>query len=176
MLPETGNDHSLCLYKCVSFPYQWQQAARFSLGEEVCDAIVNRADDEALEIQASVTLPTDQLQVQYRRYTLSGTEGHFALAPHEDFNRAQLWNYTDRSAGPITQVGQNRWRCAQLSTDVDYGVSIQFWKLTDDAETPDKLVTVRDVSLAGIARSRYIGTHTYGHDSRYEIIDMRYLK
>ena len=46
----------------------------------------------------------------------------------------------------------------------------------DDAETPDKLVTVRDVSLAGIPRSRYIGTHTYGHDSRYEIIDMRYLK
>ena len=73
-------------------------------------------------------------------------------------------------------MGQNRWRCAQLSTDVDYGVSIQFWKLTDDAETPDKLVTVRDVSLAGIPRSRYIGTHTYGHDSRYEIIDMRYLK
>lgn len=176
MLPETGNDHSLCLYKCVSFPYQWQQAARFSLGEEVCDAIVNRADDEALEIQASVTLPADQLQVQYRRYTLSGTEGHFALAPHEEFNRAQLWNYTDRSAGPITEIGQNRWRCAQLSTDVDYGVSIQFWKLTDHAETPDKLVTVRDVSLAGIARSRYIGTHTYGHDSRYEIIDMRYLK
>lgn len=176
MLPETGNDHSLCLYECVQFPYKWALAARFALGEEVCDAILNEISDDKLEIQASVTLPSDQLQVQYRRYTLSGTEGSFALAPDEAFNSAQTWNYTDRSAGPITAVGQNRWRCAQLSTDIDYGVAIQFWKMTEDAETPDTLVTTKDITMTGIAKSSYIGVHTYGHDSRYEIIDLRYLK
>ena len=176
MLPETGADHSLRLYKCTHFPDKWQLAARFALGEEVCDSILNEITPEKLEIQSSVTLPQNQLMVQYRRYTLGGEEGHFSLTPDDAFNAAQTWNYTDRSAGPLTAVGEKHWRCAQVSSDIDYGVAIQFWKLTPDAETPERLVNVHDVSLAGIPRQNYIGVHTYAHDSRYEIIDMRYLK
>ncbi len=176
MLPETGADHSLRLYKCVEFPYKWQLAARFALGEEVCDSILNEVTPEKLEVQSSVTLPENQLQVQYRRYTITGEEGAFALTPDAEFNAAQAWNYTDRSAGPITAAGQSRWRCAQLSSDIDYGVAIQFWKITPDAETPDTLVTAKDVMVTGIAPQNYIGVHTYAHDSRYEIIDLRYLK
>lgn len=176
MLPETGADHSLRLYRCAHFPDKWELTARFALGEEVCDSILNSVTDDRLEIQSSVTLPEDQLQVQYRRYTLTAAGGAFSLQPDTEFNSAQCWNYTDRSAGPLTRTGKALWRCAQLSTDVDYGAAIQFWSVTAEGETPAALVTARDVRLTGIAPRDAVGVHTYGHDSRYEIVDMRYLK
>lgn len=177
MLPETGNDHSLRLYRCVEFPEQWELAFRYDAANaELCDSILTSVTDEALEVLCSETLPSDQLQVKYRRFTISGEPGALVCAPDSEFNEAQQWNYTDRAAGPIVQAGDKTLRPAQVSTDIDYGVALQFWQVTAEGETPDCYIGCDDVTVEGIARADMVGVHTYALDSRYEIIDLRYLK
>ena len=70
MLPETGNDHSLRLYRCRAFPTGWELVQRFATDEELCDAILLDRRAEALTILCSETKPDNQLYVRYRRYTL----------------------------------------------------------------------------------------------------------
>lgn len=40
MIPETGSDHSLRLYRCKTFPTQWELVQRFPTDEELCDTIL----------------------------------------------------------------------------------------------------------------------------------------
>lgn len=177
MLPETGNDHSLRLYRCVEFPYRWELAARFDgAGAELCDSVLTAISDERLEILCSETLPSDQLRVKYRRFAVSGPDGALALAPDEGFNAAQEWNYTDRAAGPLFTAGGQRFRPAQVSTDIDYGVGIQFWLLDENGEAPGPYIGCGEVTVTGIAPADMVGVHTYGHDGVYEVIDLRYLR
>lgn len=177
MLPETGNDHSLRLYRCVEFPGKWELAYRYDAhGAELCDSIFTEVTDEKLEILCSETLPQDQLQVKYRRFTITGEGENMTCTPDTAFNEVQSWNYTDRAAGPLCTVGEKTLRPAQVSTDIDYGVALQFWHVTENAETPDAYIGCDDVRVEGIARSNMVGVHTYGHDSKFEIIDLRYLK
>ena len=70
MLPETGNDHSLRLYRCTQFPAKWELVQRFATDEALCDAILVDRRAEALTILCSETKPDNQLYVRYRRYTL----------------------------------------------------------------------------------------------------------
>ena len=70
MIPETGHDHSLRLYRCRVFPTKWELVQRFATDEELCDAILVDRRAEALTILCSETKPDNQLYVRYRRYTL----------------------------------------------------------------------------------------------------------
>jgi hypothetical protein len=70
MIPETGSDHSLRLYRCKTFPTQWELVQRFPTDEELCDTILLDRRAEALTLLCSETRPDNQLYVRYRRYTL----------------------------------------------------------------------------------------------------------
>ena len=104
MIPETGSDHSLRLYRCKTFPTQWELVQRFPTDEELCDTILLDRRAEALTLLCSETLPENQLWVRYRRCTLRRAEapvdtvpgaqadaasapaGPFALLPDEAYN------------------------------------------------------------------------------------------
>ena len=81
MLPETGNDHSLRLYRCRAFPTGWELVQRFATDEELCDAILLDRRAEALTILCSETKPDNQLYVRYRRYTLRHAVQESAAPP-----------------------------------------------------------------------------------------------
>ena len=70
MIPETGSDHSLRLYRCKTFPTQWELVQRFPTDEGLCDTILLDRRAEALTLLCSETRPDNQLYVRYRRYTL----------------------------------------------------------------------------------------------------------
>ena len=53
MIPETGHDHSLRLYRCRVFPTKWELVQRFATDEELCDAILVDRRAEALTMCAT---------------------------------------------------------------------------------------------------------------------------
>ena len=196
MLPETGNDHSLRLYKCKNFPTEWECVQRFATDEELCDAILVDRRAEALTILCSETRPDNQLYVRYRRYTLRHAvqeaaalplpeedtlpvvqDGPFELLPDEAFNlQHRDFDLTSRNAGPLFVVGGQVVHPTQVSTDVDYGVYLQFLARRGSSEVPLCAATPQNVTITGLDPADIIGVHTYCRDEVLEVIDARYLR
>ena len=194
MIPETGSDHSLRIYRCKNFPAEWELVQRFAVDAELCDTIlVNRTPNE-LTLLCSETLPENQLWVRYRRCTLRRAEapvdtvpgaqadaasapaGPFALLPDEAYNLQHRENdLTSRNAGPLFVLGGQVIHATQVSTKVDYGVYLQFFARRGSSEVPLCAAMPHNVTITGLRTEDIVGIHTYSRDERLEVIDARYL-
>lgn len=194
MIPETGSDHSLRLYRCKTFPTQWELVQRFPTDEELCDTILLDRRAEALTLLCSETRPDNQLYVRYRRYTLRhavqetaavplpaedalpAAPGPFELLPDEAYNlQHRDFDLVSRNAGPFFLLGEQIIHPTQVSTTVDYGVYLQFLARRGSSEVPLCAATPQNVEITGLASADIIGIHTYCRDDVLEIIDARYL-
>ena len=192
MLPETGTDHSLRLYRCRSFPTQWELVQRFATDEELCDAILVDRRAEALTILCSETKPDNQLYVRYRRYTLRHAvqeatlpltpenlpmqQGPFELVPDEAYNlQHREFDLVSRNAGSLFALGEQVIHPTQVSSTVDYGVYLQFLARRGSSEVPLCAATPQNVEITGVRPEDVIGVHTYCRDDVLEVIDARYL-
>lgn len=194
MIPETGSDHSLRLYRCKTFPTQWELVQRFPTDEELCDTILLDRRAEALTLLCSETRPDNQLYVRYRRYTLRhavqetaavplpaedalpAAPGPFELLPDEAYNlQHRDFDLVSRNAGPFFLLGEQIIHPTQVSTTVDYGVYLQFLACRGSSEVPLCAATPQNVEITGLASADIIGIHTYCRDDVLEIIDARYL-
>ena len=155
MIPETGSDHSLRLYRCKTFPTQWELVQRFPTDEGLCDTILLDRRAEALTLLCSETRPDNQLYVRYRRYTLRhavqetaavplpaedtlpAAPGPFELLPDEAYNlQHRDFDLVSRNAGPFFLLGEQIIHPTQVSTTVDYGVYLQFLARRGSSEVP----------------------------------------
>ena len=196
MIPETGHDHSLRLYRCRVFPTKWELVQRFATDEELCDAILVDRRAEALTILCSETKPDNQLYVRYRRYTLchavqetaalplaeadtlpaAAPAGPFELLPDEAYNlQHRDFDFVSRNAGPLFVLGEQVIHPTQVSTSVDYGVYLQFLARRGSSEVPLCAATPQNVEITGLNAADVIGVHTYCRDDVLEVIDARYL-
>ena len=195
MIPETGHDHSLRLYRCRVFPTKWELVQRFATDEELCDAILVNRRAEALTILCSETKPDNQLYVRYRRYTLchavqetaalplaeadtlpaAAPAGPFELLPDETYNLHRDFDFVSRNAGPLFVLGEQVIHPTQVSTSVDYGVYLQFLARRGSSEVPLCAATPQNVEITGLNAADVIGVHTYCRDDVLEVIDARYL-
>ena len=196
MIPETGHDHSLRLYRCRVFPTKWELVQRFATDEELCDAILVDRRAEALTILCSETKPDNQLYVRYRRYTLchavqetaalplaeadtlpaAAPAGPFELLPDETYIlQHRDCDFVSRNAGPLFVLGAQVIHPTQVSTSVDYGVYLQFLARRGSSEVPLCAATPQNVEITGLNAADVIGVHTYCQDDVLEVIDARYL-
>lgn len=196
MIPETGHDHSLRLYRCRVFPTKWELVQRFATDEELCDAILVDRRAEALTILCSETKPDNQLYVRYRRYTLchavqetaalplaeadtlpaAAPAGPFELLPDETYNlQHRDFDFVSRNAGPLFVLGEQVIHPTQVSTSVDYGVYLQFLARRGSSEVPLCAAMPQNVEITGLNAADVIGVHTYCRDDVLEVIDARYL-
>lgn len=186
MIPETGADRSLRLYRCGGFPAGWTLARAFPVGKELADTILLDQTPEALTLLCSEVRPENGLFTRYRRYTLradASAEGGFTIEEDEPFNLAHRgYDLGARNAGPLFSWGGGRLRPAQVSTKVDYGVYLQFFTTHPDPDHPDAMretplcaAMPQNVTITGLDPARIIGIHTYCRDEVFEIIDARYL-
>ena len=170
MIPETGSDHSLRLYRCKTFPTQWELVQRFPTDEELCDTILLDRRAEALTLLCSETRPDNQLYVRYRRYTLRhavqetaavplpaedtlpAAPGPFELLPDEAYNlQHRDFDLVSRNAGPFFLLGEQIIHPTQVSTTVDYGVYLQFLARRGSSEVPLCAATPQNVEITGLA-------------------------
>ena len=180
MIPETGTNHSLNLYRCKHFPDQWELAASFLTGDkELADTILLDIRPGGLALLCSQVKADNGLYTRYRRYELrreEGAEGGFVLEEDETFGlENRLYDLGARNAGPLFRWAGQTVRPAQVSTKVDYGVYLQFWTRRDEKESPLCAAMPANVRIEGVDPASIIGIHTYCRDEEIEIIDARYL-
>ncbi len=192
MIPESGSDHSLRLYRCREFPTQWELVQRFAVDAELCDAILVDRKADALTLLCSETKPDNQLYVRWRRFTLCktrpqpeplpGTEPPeptgepFELLPDEAFHlQHREFDLVSRNAGPLFVLGEQVIHPTQVSTTVDYGVYLQFSARRGNSEVPLCAALPQSVRIQGLDTKDIIGIHTYCRDDHLEVIDARYL-
>ncbi len=193
MIPETGADRSLRLYRCVEFPARWELAQRFAVDAELCDAILVDRTPDALTLLCSEVKADDPFFVRWRRLVLHrgplprsevpGAEPPpeeaappFALLPDEPFNlQHREFDLVSRNAGPLFVLGGQVIHPTQVSTRVDYGVYLQFLARRGSSEVPLCAALPQSVTIAGVDPRDIIGIHTYCRDDVLEIIDGRYL-
>lgn len=177
MIPESGANHSLNLYRCRSFPDEWELAAQFDVGRELCDFILLNRTPGALTLLCSETRPEDQLYVRYRRGTLARTADGFAWEPDEAYDlQHRGFDLVSRNAGPLFELGGQVIHPTQVSTRVDYGVYLQFFVRRGASEVPLCAATPQNVTITGLDAGDVIGIHTYCRDDEIEVIDARYLR
>lgn len=180
MIPETGENHSLNLYRCTRFPGEWERVEEFIVGRELCDTILMNRTPGALTLLCSETRPDNQLYTRYRKYLLRvdpAAENGFTLEEDEPFNlQHREFGLGNRNAGPLFTHGGQVIRPAQVSTKVDYGVYVQFYALRGDSEIPLCAATPQNLRIEGLEPRSVIGVHTYCRDEGIEVIDARYLE
>lgn len=181
MIPETGTNHSLNLYRCKQFPDQWELAHSFSTGDqELADTILLDIRPGGLSLLCSQVKAENGLYTRYRRYDLrvdEQAEGGFALEEDETFGlEHRTYDLGARNAGPLFRWAGQTVRPAQVSTKVDYGVYLQFWVRRGASEVPLCAAMPQNVAIAGIDPADLIGIHTYCRDADIEVIDARYLR
>ncbi len=180
MIPETGTNHSLNLYRCKQFPDEWELVRAFPTGEkELADTILLDVQPGELTLLCSQVKAENGLYTRYRRYALrvdEQAEDGFVLEEDETFGlENRNYDLGARNAGPVfTWAGQTV-RPAQVSTKVDYGVYLQFWTRRGEKETPLCAAMPANVRIEGLDPDSIIGIHTYCRDDAVEIIDARYL-
>lgn len=180
MIPETGTNHSLNLYRCKQFPGEWELVRSFPTEDkELADTILLDVQPGELALLCSQVKPENGLFTRYRRYLLrvdEQAEGGFTLTEDKTFGlENRNYDLGARNAGPVfTWAGQTV-RPAQVSTKVDYGVYLQFWTRRGEKETPLCAAMPANVRIEGLDPDSVIGIHTYCRDDAVEIIDARYL-
>ena len=180
MIPETGTNHSLNLYRCKHFPDEWELVRAFPTGDqELADTILLDVQPEELTLLCSQVKADNGLYTRYRRYALRAdeqAEGGFTLTEDETFGlENRNYDLGARNAGPIFNWAGQTVRPAQVSTRVDYGVYLQFWTRRDGKERPLCAAMPANVRIEGLDPDSVIGIHTYCRDEAIEVIDARYL-
>ena len=82
MIPETGSDHSLRIYRCKKFSRpsgSWRSALPWTPNSAI--RFWSTAPPNELTLLCSETLPENQLWVRYRRYTLRRAEAPVGTVP-----------------------------------------------------------------------------------------------
>lgn len=177
MLPETGADRSLILYRCVEFPTRWERAARFAAEGELCDTILLAQTPESLTLLCSEVKPDNGFFTRWRRRVLRREGETFALAADDAFDlRWRDYGLGCRNAGPLFVHGGQTVHPTQVSTKVDYGVWLQFFVRDGERETPLCAVGPRGAAVRGVDAKDIIGIHTYSRTPRWEVIDLRMLR
>lgn len=160
MIPESADNHSIDLYKAVSFPDKWEKVSRLAEG-----------------------LYYDTTYVEYRGkeylITYSPKKGYFELGLFEfnvDARKAKKIagiNYkknVGRPAGKLYIEGGQLIRPAQ-DCSRKYGENLFFYKVEEmsDGELSEKLI--RRLS-ATETDNMFQRIHTYNRDSVYETVDL----
>ena len=170
LLPETEMNDSLVLYRCTSFPDQWEKVAELLQGHKIVDSVLIKMEGNKASFLASEYNPEDPKLTRFCRYDLvKETTGISAVWHGTDQDH---YTYDSRTAGGVIE---NSIIPLQRSTAGIYGYSIKFHTFKDsEIQKLRREIRPSDLHIAG-RRKKLIGTHTYSQSSDFEVIDVEYL-
>lgn len=168
MMPESSESKELFLLKAAHFPDNWEKIDTLMNGRRFVDSILFKYQDD-------VYLATQELESGYRFNNLklfmkNGKEWiSFKNNPVVESTKYA------RMAGSIIREKNNLIRVAQDCSE-EYGKELHFLEICnlDDSDYIEKLIAsvrVEDIKLD--KNKSYNGIHTYNHDERYEVIDLK---
>jgi hypothetical protein len=166
MIPESGDNRTVELYRCVDFPTRWEFVRNLLEGVEAYDATVLHHDGRwwlfATVVEERGASSWDELFL-FHSDSLLGNE----WIPHRlnpiisDAGRA-------RPAGAIIREGERLYRPSQ-DCSVRYGYAIRLNEIT--RLSSDEYEEREVVSLSPDGSGGIIGTHTYARAGGLTVID-----
>lgn len=170
MLPETEMNDSLVLYRCTSFPDQWEKVAELLQGHKIVDSVIVKIEDNRVSFIASEYDPEDPKRTRFCRFDLLKKETEILAVWHG--REQDNYCYDSRTAGGVID---NKIIPLQRSTPGIYGYSIKFHAFKDaKIQKLRREILPSDLHIAG-KRRKLLGTHTYSQSSDFEVIDVEYL-
>lgn len=168
MIPETEENCSVNLYRCVSFPEKWEKAGEYLKGRKLVDSVVWDKGEDRICFLASEYNPEDDFYTRFYRYELLRKGNAVEV---RDLGRVSSeYTLSSRMAGPVTE---EQMAPVQRSTSGVYGYSVQFCK--KDEEIPGQQVKELLPAEFEHMGHKLLGVHTYSQSSHYEMIDIQYL-
>ncbi|MBQ1324756.1 MAG: hypothetical protein IIY52_01920 [Solobacterium sp.] len=172
MCPESSDNMSLNLYRCVSIPDQWEKVCELRTGMPLVDTVMLETSDDSVKLLSSTFNPDNGLEVRYVQCTVRNDHDSFSLDIED--NHAP-YNLIERNAGNLFTVDGSGYLPTQQSTYIDYGVYLNIVPVQEKGQAVH--LGPNDLSCEGIS-SKYdrVGIHTYSLTDQYEAMDLRYLK
>ena len=168
MIPETGENKTVEVYKADEFPYKWTLYKVLLSGKAYVDTTVIISNN----CPVMVTYCSDQDGYSLEKYEISKDFSSVRLTCKkrypENTGRGAGAFFT-RSDGSLIRPSQN---CRSA-----YGENVIFNKVTElhnnYDEVPIGMLTINDVKFDKIIRRKNImGLHTYTFNNNYEVIDI----
>lgn len=179
MIPESSEINCLCLYRCTSFPDHWELCAKFPTDHPLVDTIEWDRDGDRIRLLSCANPKDAPLTCKWVQYDLSETDGNWTLNPVPSYNSETVYDYCSRNAGPLcTGNSQELIHPVQCSTPRTYGKELYLYRYDKDLKEPRKetllqRLSVQDYCIPSLKHKKLYGTHTYGADSQYEIVDVK---
>ena len=185
MIPETGNDHSLRLYRAEEFPRKWKLEGRIPTAVDLVDSVVTDTAPDRLTILTSEFHDERQYFYRYHKITVvREAEQSFSILEDEAFLEKQEFSYRARNAGSLYVENGKRMLPTQESTPVNYGAMMRFVNYDPDetdvfAHPEGDPVRVADIHTEkvfdGTVRHKFFGVHSYARAGGYEVVDLKYM-
>lgn len=165
MIPETMDNQTIELYRCVDFPMKWELAGNLMTGIQAVDATVLYHDDTwwlfASETDKGLK-PWDELSVFYTNDLFNGPWTPHPMNPVvSDVRRG-------RPAGRIFQHQHQLYRPSQNSSGI-YGYGLNLNRITVLTKTDYQEETIRTATPDVVPDLE--GLHTFSHDHGLTVID-----
>lgn len=166
MIPETGENHSIELYRATEFPWKWELSAVLMKGAVFSDAtLLRHAGLWWLFVTADRfgTSTQDELSIFYSE-TLEGEWKPHSANPVKSDSRFS------RPAGRIVQQDGRMFRPAQ-NCDRTYGAGIVWFEITE--LTPTRFSERKIVDWDGQTELSMDGLHSFDQLGPLQVIDFK---
>ena len=158
LMPETGYEKSIILFKAIDFPYVWERDKLILSGVNSSDSIFTLIDNKPVII---ASILCGDASTCYNSYF----ELDESLKIKELLYKSKKSNLGVRNAGPIFVDNNTFFRSGQYSPNNDYGKALAFFPFN-----PKNLKTEYS------CENKFDGIHTYSCSNNVEIIDVRTKK
>lgn len=172
MIPETGADNKIYLYKSKKFPYEWEQIGILCEGKAFRDSTVYFTNGRVYMLTYERT--------DNSRFFHTYDCFEYELDIH-NCKAKLITTYSDkaasfRPAGLIAYSNNHVIRNSQ-KCDKIYGESLIFWELPINKTCWENARKIKQVDGAAlkIKNRRAVLTHTYSCTDKYEAVDYRTL-
>lgn len=169
MIPETGSQSSIKLFKANSFPNNWVESKTILGNVSSSDTIVWKHNDD-LYLLASL-MDGSASRCHNICFQLDAD-----LCPYHVLFKTTSSEEGNRNAGGIFNFEGEWYRVGQYSLNNEYGKGLTFFKINFDNKktySEEKILTIHSTDLIFENLKKTHGIHTYSSGSGVEIVDVK---
>ena len=173
MIPESGLQKSIFMYKCDVFPDKWHKECTLLTNINSSDSIVFEHKNEKYLLASILQSGTGNAKNAIYRIDFEKKSSEF----YSDIDGCGENGY--RNAGYLFNSGDMTFRPGQNCCQGEYGKSLYFYKVLSYFEPKYSEqfyteITVNDISVKN-AVQEYCGIHTYSIAGEYDVVDLKYF-
>lgn len=171
MVPESGSQHNIVLYECISYPYKWVRKKILLEHIDSSDTIVFNKDSKTY-LLASILINSTCVSKNVL-FELNGD----SLVLTKIKEGKECSDEGIRNAGLIFRHNNKLIRPGQNCPNGEYGKSTIFWTINNPLEMDEERFWEITVDSINIDKKHiFSGIHTYNLCDSIEVVDLRIIQ